>query len=276
MKYAICNETFQGWEWEPTCRRVAELGYDGIEVAPFTLAEDVRTIGASERAAIARSAQNKGLNVIGLHWLLVSPKGLSLTTQDDTVRVETRDYLAALADFCADIGGKILVLGSPAQRRIPVGDSAIVAADRLEQCLRPALERAERHGLTVCLEPLPPPEADFILNLRQAVELIERFRHPSLRTIFDVKSASSEGIPLPELIRDFAPWIAHVHANDANRRGPGFGDTDFVPVLTTLRDIGYDGYISIEVFDYSPDPTTIAREGLAYLRRCEAAAQEAP
>jgi sugar phosphate isomerase/epimerase len=274
MRYAICNETFQGWDWERTCTHVAELGYQGIEIAPFTLNDDVRAIGPGARAELIRAAHRTGLDIVGLHWLLVSPKGLSITTQDEAVRTETATYLAALADFCADVGGKILVLGSPAQRRIPPGDDAEVAADRLEQCLQPVLERAEKQGLTLCLEPLPPPEADFILNLRQAVDLVKRFQHPALRTIFDVKSASSEGVPLPELIQEFAPWIAHVHANDANRRGPGFGDTDFFPVLNALRQIGYNGYVSIEVFDYSPDPTTIARQGLAYLRRCEAGARE--
>jgi sugar phosphate isomerase/epimerase len=270
MRYAVCNETFQGWEWERTCRHVAELGYEGIELAPFTLADDVRRLDAAARAEIGRVARGAGLDVVGLHWLLVSPKGLSITTDDEAVRTETAAYLASLADFCADIGGKLLVLGSPAQRRLPPGATAETAAQRLGQCLEPALVRAALHGLTLCLEPLPAPEADFVLNLRQAVELIERFDHPALRTIFDVKSASSEGKPLPTLIREFAPWIAHVHANDANRRGPGFGDTDFLPILSALNEIGYDGSVSIEVFDYSPDPTTIARDGLAYLRRCEA------
>jgi sugar phosphate isomerase/epimerase len=61
--------------------------------------------------------------------------------------------------------------------------------------------------------------------------------------------------------------VAHVHANDANRRGPGFGETDFGPIAKTLADIGYKGWVSVEVFDYSPDPETIARQSLAYLQQ---------
>jgi sugar phosphate isomerase/epimerase len=275
MKYAICNETFQGWAWADTCRQVAELGYDGIEVAPYTLAEDVRSLGPQARRTIADTARQAGLEIVGLHWLLVSPKGLSVTTDDAGVRAETTDYLAALVDFCHDLGGHVMVLGSPAQRRLPPGNSAQeradLAAQRLQACLKPALERAAAHDIVLCLEPLPPPDADFILTLRQAVDLVERFDHPVLRTIFDVKSASSQGTPLPDLIREFAPQIAHVHANDVNLRGPGFGDTDFVPILATLQQVGYGGYVSVEVFDYTPDPITIARESLAYMRRCEAA-----
>jgi D-psicose/D-tagatose/L-ribulose 3-epimerase len=141
----------------------------------------------------------------------------------------------------------------------------------LQACLEPALARAAEQEIVLCLEPLPGPEADYILTLRQAVTLVERFNHPALRTIFDVKSASSEGRPLPDLIREFAPWIAHVHANDVNRRGPGFGATDFAPIMAALHEIGYGGYVSVEVFDYTPDPVTIARDSLAYMRRCEAA-----
>jgi sugar phosphate isomerase/epimerase len=273
MKTAICNETFQNWDWAETCRQVAESGYDGIEVAPFTLTEDVRSVSSQARRDYADTAQRAGLSVVGLHWLLVSPKGLSVTSREEKVRLETSNYLAALVDFCADLGGRIMVFGSPAQRRIPEGEDASVAAERLQACLEPALARAESQKITLCLEPLPGPEADFILTLREAVTLVQKFDHPALKTIFDVKSASSEKADLSDLIHEFAPWIAHVHANDANRRGPGFGSTDFVPILSALRSVGYQDYISIEVFDYSPDPITIARESLAYLKRCEASAQ---
>lgn len=269
MKYAICNETFQGWDWEATCRHVAELGYAGIELAPYTLAEDVRRIGHSERTAVARAAESAGLQIVGLHWLLVSPKGLSLTTDEDAVRTETAAYLAALADFCADVGGRIMVLGSPAQRRIGDGQTRAAAVGRLEESLAPALEMCQRHGVTLCLEPLPGPEADLVLTLDEAVTIVDEIGHPSLKTIFDVKSASSEGRPLPELIREFAPHIAHVHANDANRRGPGFGETDYRPILSSLTDVGYRGFVSVEVFDYTADATTIARDSLAYMRACE-------
>ena len=119
--------------------------------------------------------------------------------------------------------------------------------------------------ITICLEPLPAPEANYLLTLSEAVSLMERLDHPAAKTIFDVKSASSEGVPLPELVERFAPYIAHVHANDANRRGPGFGETDFRPVLAALDRVGYGGWVSVEVFDYSPDPQTIATESLGYL-----------
>jgi sugar phosphate isomerase/epimerase len=268
MKFAICNETFQGWDWARTCSFISALGYDGVEIAPFTLAEDVRSLTPGARRTIRQMAADAGLDIVGLHWLLVSPKGLSATTNEEPVRRETSDYLLALVDFCAELNGKVLVFGSPRQRTIPDGATREQTTARFLDTVRPALERAGRSGIAICFEPLPPPEADFLLTLAEARELVQQAAHPAARTIFDVKSASSEGRPLEDLVREFAPLIAHVHANDANRRGPGFGETDFRPVLRALRDAGYAGYVSVEVFDYSPDPETIARESLRYLRAC--------
>jgi sugar phosphate isomerase/epimerase len=275
FKYAICNETFEGWEWEATCQRVAECGYHYIEVAPFTLAEDIRTLDADARQRLRKTADSCGLTVVGLHWLLVSPTGLSITSDDAAVRQSTSDYLTALVDFCADLGGTTMVLGSPAQRRLPALASCAgrlpvdVAVERLTFVLSPALQRCQKRAVTLCLEPLPAPEADFVLTLQEAVNIIARVDHPCFRTMLDIKSASSELLSIPELIRKYHPLIEHVHANDTNRRGPGFGEVDFVPILQTLNAVGYDGLISIEVFDYTPDPVTIAQQSLDYLKLCQ-------
>lgn len=266
MRFSICNETFQGWDWERTCRFVQETGYEGIEIAPFTFEEDVHNLAPKRRQEIRRIADSFGLPITGLHWLLVSPKGLSVTSDDAALRQKTSHYLCELARLCADLGGSIMVFGSPAQRRLPPDGSPETAARRYCETLLPALDIAAQHGITICVEPLPPPEADFILTLAEATKIISRLDHPAARTIFDVKSACSEDRALTELIREFAPHIAHVHANDANRRGPGFGDTDFGPVLGALKEIGYNGWVSVEVFDYSPNPETIARESLKTLR----------
>lgn len=268
MKLAICNETFQNLDWATTCRLTAQASYDGIEIAPFTLAKDIRTLDRDDRASIRATALQSGLEIVGLHWLLVSPDGLSLTAPDADTRHFTASYLANLVDLCSDLGGKILVLGSPKQRRIPVGETPEIATARLITGLEPALARCLSRDITLCLEPLPPPEADLILTLAEATDVTRKRNHPHLRTILDVKSATSDLAPIPDLIAQYAPDIAHFHANDANRRGPGTGTTDFVPILAALKKLNYSGYISVEVFDYSPDAETIARESIAYLKSC--------
>jgi sugar phosphate isomerase/epimerase len=265
MRFSICNETFRDWSWEESCKAAANAGYSGIEVAPFTLADDIRNLNATERKNIRDAAQTYGLEIVGLHWLLVSPSGLSCTDPDPAVRQNTREYMKALVDFCADMGGKVMVFGSPKQRLIASGETKETTSQMLLETLKPSLSFAEEYGISICLEPLPAEETNFLLTLQDAVDLIAKSESNACKTILDVKSASVETSPIPELIERFQHIIAHVHANDANRRGPGFGETDFRPILSSLKSIEYTGWVSVEVFDYSPDPITIAQKSLACL-----------
>jgi D-psicose/D-tagatose/L-ribulose 3-epimerase len=265
QRFAICNETFGNWPWEQVCRFVAETGYQGIEIAPFTFASAVTEISADERRVIREQARDAGLEIVGLHWLLASPKGLHIHSRDSELRQRTVDYLKALIDFAGDVGAPVMVFGSPAQRRLEDGD-AQGAWERTQDSYRQVLPTLGARGVTLCQESLPAPEADFIQTAAEAARMVEEIGHPSFRLMLDVKSMCSEDRPAAELIREYAPLVKHFHANDANRRGPGFGDTDFRPIAAALRDVGYAGWVSVEVFDYTPDPETIARESLRYLR----------
>ncbi|GIW79210.1 MAG: tagatose 3-epimerase [Gemmatales bacterium] len=272
MRYAICNETFDGWDHARVCRLVADLGYTGLELAPFTLAPLITDVSPETRKTIRRQAEECGLQIIGLHWLLAKTEGLHLTSPDETVRQRTADYLVALADCCRDLGGELMVFGSPAQRRIPSGATREQAADYALDTLRRAAPGIAKAGIFFCLEPLSPPEADFINTCSEAIELLDRLDHPNFVLHLDVKAMSTDVAPAPELIRRYAARTGHFHANDANRRGPGFGSTDFVPIFQALKDAKYNGWVSVEVFDYSPDPETIARESIRYMKECEAKA----
>jgi sugar phosphate isomerase/epimerase len=269
MRYAICNETFDGWEHARVCGHVAELGYTGLEVAPFTLAPLITDVTAEKRAELRRTAEAAGVTLIGLHWLLAKTTGFQLTSPDAAVRKATGDYLAELVRCAADLGGDILVLGSPLQRKIPDGftrqQATDFALDSLSHCL-PALTDT---GVKLCLEPLTPKETDFMNTAAEAVELIGRLAHPNVKLHLDVKAMTAEPQSAPDTIRGFAAHTYHFHANDPNLRGPGFGDADFRPIFAALKETGYSGWVSVEVFDYTPDPDTIARESIRYMRACE-------
>ena len=272
MRYAICNETFEGWDHERVCRFVAGLGYEGLEVAPFTLAPRVTDVTPERRALLRRQAEDCGLKIIGLHWLLARTEGLQLTSPDAAVRQRTADYLAELARCGRDLGGDLMVFGSPAQRRVPAGATRAQATDYAVDTFRRALPGVVESGANLCLEPLSPPEADFINTCAEAVEILDRLDHPNFVLHLDVKAMATEDSPATDLIRRYADRAGHFHANDPNRRGPGFGSTDFVPIFRALKESPYRGWVSVEVFDYSPDPETIARESLRYMRECEARA----
>jgi sugar phosphate isomerase/epimerase len=270
MRYAICNETFEGWDHARVCRTVAELGYTGLEVAPFTLAPRITDVTAAQRKQLRAEAESAGLRIIGLHWLLAKTEGLHLTSPDPAVRQRTAEYLVELAKACRDLGGDLMVFGSPAQRKILAGVTREQAIDYAVDSFKRALNGFVAAGVRLCLEPLAPAEADFIQTAAEACVIIDRINHPNFVLHLDVKAMSSEKASIPELIRTHAARTGHFHANDANRRGPGFGATDFVPIFRALKETKYTGWVSVEVFDYTPDPVTIARESIRYMRECEA------
>ena len=271
MKYAICNETFGGWDHARVCARAAELGYTGLEVAPFTLAPRITDVTAARRAELRRQAEAAGVRIIGLHWLLAKTEGFHLTSPDAATRKRTGEYLAELAHAAADLGGDILVLGSPVQRNLADGmtreQGDDFALDTLSHCL-PALERDRVY---LCLEPLTPAETNFMTSAAEGVALAQRLAHPFVKLHLDVKAMAAEAEPTPDVIRANRAYLHHFHANDPNLRGPGFGDVDFKPIFQALRDVNYTGWVSVEVFDYTPDPDTIARESIRYMRETAAA-----
>lgn len=273
FRYAICNETYQDWPHDRVCEAVAATGYTGLELAPFTFAPRITDLSTTRRTEIRRQAESQGLSIIGLHWLLAKTEGFMITSPDAEVRKRTGLYLAELAKCCRDFGGELLVLGSPLQRKIPPGATRAQAEDFALDSLRHVLPELERQRVFLCLEPLAPSETDFMQTAAEGKAMMDRLAHPWVKLHLDVKAMSSESKPVPSVIREFAPWMQHFHANDANRRGPGFGQTDFVPIFQALKDVNYTGWVSVEVFDYTPDAETIARESLRHMRECEAKLQ---
>ena len=267
-RYAICNELFEGWPLEEVAAFVAEVGYEGLELAPFTLSPDVRQVGPADRKAIRQAIESAGLKVVGLHWLLACTEGLQLNDPDPRVRERTTQYLLALIDFCSDLGGEVLVFGSPQQRSLRPGWTPGQAFSSTVEIFRRCGERAEARGVVFCLEPLTTQETDFITTASEAASMVRQVRHPGFQMMIDVRAMCYEARSTPEVIRQVAPYIRHVHLNDPNLLGPGMGDIDFGPILRTLREVGYEGWLSVEPFDFSPGPERIARESLAYLKSC--------
>ena len=268
MRFAICNELFENLPLAEVARTCADLGYEGLELAPFTLGPHPSALTTSERRQLRLDVEAAGTKVVGLHWLLARTTGFHLTAPEPAIRQRTAVRLAELAELCRDLGGELLVLGAPQQRSLPPGmptsEGMRLAADTLAQVL-PALER---HQVDLCLEPLGPSETNFLNTCAEAVALAQSLDHPRVRLHLDVKAMASETVPITDLIRQYGSLARHFHANDPNRRGPGFGALDFMPLFAALKEVGYRGWVSVEVFDYSPDPLTIARESLRTMRRC--------
>jgi D-psicose/D-tagatose/L-ribulose 3-epimerase len=271
MKYALCNEVIREMSFAEQCAYCAELGYMGIELAPFTLDDEPHLLSTARRAEVRRTAEAAGIEIVSLHWLLVTPEGLSITDEDAAVRARTVEVLKALIEMCAEVGGKVLVHGSPAQRRLPLSGDQDAARQHGIDSLAALADTAQIAGVTYCIEALAPPEANFITSIAEAAEIVDTIASPAMRTMLDCCAARTESETRAELIDRWLPsgHIAHVQVNDANRRGPGQGDVEFHPVLAALERHGYDGVIAVEPFDYVPDGPGCAARAIGYLRGVE-------
>lgn len=268
MKYAFCSEVFKG-PIESTIRHLAEIGYDGIEIAPFNVAEDVEEVSAKRRTEIRNVARECGLDIVGLHWLLVSPAGLHITTPDEGLRRRSWSYLHALGRFCSDLGGKVMILGSPAQRNLVEGDTLEAATERVVEPLRKLGEELSGLGVRLLLEPLDPEQTDFLSRAVDAVDLAQRVDHPQIGYMMDTRALSHMEGGVLENIREFGQGAGHYHVNEPDGKGPGMGDFDFAPVLAALKKARFLGWVSAEPFQYEPDSLTVARTALETLREAE-------
>ena len=267
MRYAICNETFGDWPLAKACECAASCGYTGLEIAPFTLATLATDVPAPARAEIRRTLDAAGLDCVGLHWLLAKTEGFHVTHPDPAVRSRTVAYLGELARLCSDLGGRVLVFGSPKQRSLLPGVSHKQATDHLHEVFSRLVPVLESTSTVVALEPLSPVETDVLTTAAETCRLIERIGSPHVRLHLDVKAMASEPLTIPQIIHASARHLEHFHANDVNLQGPGFGDVDFVPIFRALAEVGYPGWVSVEVFDYTPGVERLARESIEYMLR---------
>lgn len=269
MKLALCNEVLRERPFAEQCRLAAAIGCTGLELAPFTLAADPTTLGEAQAAECRHIAADHGLAISSLHWLLVQPAGLSLSTRDEALRSRTVSLLERLIDFAAACGAPVLVHGSPAQRSPQAGQSVADALARCEAVWEQLARRAQQAGVVYCIEPLSRAETPVLNTLAEAAAMVDRIGSPALRTMFDLSSASATEAEAPaELLARYlaSGHIAHVQLNDRNRRGPGQGDTPVAPVLRVLHAADYRGWIALEPFEYVPDPLACAAASAAYVR----------
>lgn len=269
MKIALCNEVLRDMEFAAQCDYAAALGYDGLEVAPFTLSNEPHLLRAEKRAGFRRAASDAGIVVTGLHWLLVAPAGLSLNGPDAPLRQRTLDVMLRLVELCAELGGTVLVHGSPVQRSVADGDDKQAAWHRAQESFVKVGEAAAKAGVTYCLEPLSRRETNFINTVEEAVRMVRAVDQPAFRTMVDTSAAgATEAGSVDALLDRWLPTgqIAHVQINDRNRRGPGEGSDRFGPIFATLQRHGYDRVVAVEPFVYEPDGAACAARAIGYVR----------
>lgn len=269
MKLALCNEVLREHPFAEQCRLAAAIGCTGLELAPFTLAEDPQALTEADGERLRAIAADHGLAISSLHWLLVAPAGLSLATPDAALHRRTVDFLAQLVRLARACGAGVLVHGSPQQRSPAPGQTVADALARCEQGWARLAGLAQAAGVIYGIEPLSRAETPVLNTQAEAAAVIDRIGSPALRAVFDLSAAAQTEAedPAAVLSRHLASGhVAHVQLNDRNRRGPGQGDTPVAPVLRALRDQGYAGWVALEPFVYEPAPLACAAASAAYVR----------
>jgi sugar phosphate isomerase/epimerase len=271
VKLALCNEMFGDRDQEAVFATIAESGFQGVEIAPFTLAEKASDITLERRDELVRAAERNGIQIIGLHWLLVTPKGLHITTPDAAVRRRSFDYLCELVNLAGDLGGEALVLGSPKQRSLMPGQDRDEAMHNVAQGMRRVGEVAEKRGIRFCLEALHPDETNFLNTVEDVVELLSLIDSPGIRYMLDVKAMSGMPGSIVDRVLRYGRDAGHVHVNEPSGLGPGMGGFSFDEVMKAIQTSGFPHWVSVEPFDYKPDPETVGRTAFKTLKAALAA-----
>lgn len=265
FRHSTCNEVYGKLPLAEVCRSIRRIGYTGIEIAPFTLADNPADLSAEVRREHRDTIQSEGLTFVGLHWLMVSPKGLHVTTPDSALREKSWRHIRDLIDLCADLGdGGVMVFGSPHQRSTQ-GIGVVEATRNYIEGLAGVAPHAEARGVTILVEALPNSQSDVINTLADAALIVDEIGSPAVRTMFDTHNAEDETDSHPAIVERYFPMIRHIHVNEMDGRHPGAGDYDFLSLFKTLRRLEYQGWISLEAFDFTPGPETVASESLRYL-----------
>jgi D-psicose/D-tagatose/L-ribulose 3-epimerase len=266
FRHSVCNEAFEKWSFAEVCKAVRGIGYTGLEISPFTLAENPADIGAAQRREYRGILQSEGLAFVGLHWLMVSPKGLHVTGPDAALRARSWQHIRDLIDLCADLGdGGVMVFGSPKQRCATGGLTREEATRNYIEGIASVAPHACGRGVTILVEALPSGQCDVVQTLAEAAAIVREVASPAIRTMFDVHNAVDEVEPHAVLVDRYFDIIRHVHVNEMDGRHCGTGDYDYKPVLEVLRRRGYAGWISLEAFDFTPGPERLAAESLRHL-----------
>ena len=273
FKYSMCNESMRDMPWAEQCRIVGEAGYQGIEIAAFTLVkESVEELDAAARAKMVQEMKSAGLECVGLHWLLSPPPpGLHFTTPDASIRATTVGYLNSLIDFCGDLGGTVMIFGSPKQRNtmdISIEEATKYFTDGLGQ----TADHAQKRGVQILIEPLDKTQTDVTNTSAEAEKIVKELNHPAIQTMFDFHNTLNETEPFDVLIKKYFPIIKHIHVQEMDGKYLGTGDavTRYVKAFQTLKDLKYNRWVSLEVFDFTPGGVTIANESIAVLKQIEA------
>jgi D-psicose/D-tagatose/L-ribulose 3-epimerase len=252
--------------------RIKEAGFDGVELPLINLAE-------VDAAAIRRALDE---NQLECTFCSVIPSGLSAISDDSGVRSQTRAHLESCIQVAAEAGGKLIAgpIYSPVGY-LPGRRRNSDEWNRAIECYQSLGDKLEKNDVTLAIEPLNRFEAYFLNTAEDVAALCEAVGNPRVGVLFDTFHANIEEKDVPGAYRSLGRHLKHVHTCENDRGTPGTGHVDWKGVFAALREMKYDGWLTIESFgfalgelsaaasiwrDLAPTPESIAFEGIKFLR----------
>lgn len=240
----------------------SDLGYDGVELH-LRYATDV------DRTAVRELSRHYGLDIPTLGTgMAAGEDGLTFSDPDIEIRRKAVERVKGHIDLAAEVGSAVTIgilsgkVGSDTEKR------RINRAAALE-CLAQVCAMAQSAGVIILLEPLNRYECDYICTLEDGLGVITELDAPNLRLLADTFHENIEEADIAASLRAVAGYLGHVHLVDSNRQAPGHGHLDVRSVLSTLKEIGYEGYLSFEVLPL-PDCRQALEDGLRLVKSIQA------
>lgn len=267
MKFSVSNIALTAYDHSSELGYLPELGFSGLEVAPSRIWRDTwRGLTATEVTDYRRQVEKAGLSVVGLHSLFYDHPDLGLFKTPEK-RAESMNFLEHLSEVCRDLGGRTLIYGGGRKRGDrPKDEARAEALDFFgELCTH-----IEGHGTCFCFEPLGPNDTDFINSAMESLSIVHDVASPALRVQLDAKALVKNAEANIDTFRAVAPMLVHYHANEPGLGVIGTsGQVDHAALGALLREINYDGYVSVEQrLLNDADPLTDVAKSANQLKVC--------
>ena len=275
MKYGVnlmVWTTHIGKQYDGLLARIREWGFDGVE--PFLSEEEPPDITSLKRTLDGLDLERTSCSVL--------PRGAHLVSSEPEVRARGVAYLNRCVERTAELGASLMCGPLYAGLGVMTGTRRTNEEwKRAVEGLQAVARRAQELGVTLCLEPLNRFETYFLNTLSDASKLIQEIGSPNVRIHFDTFHANIEEQNPADALRAVAKDLGHVHFSENDRGTPGTGHVDWHGILSVLREVGYDGWVTIESFaqpepelasaasiwrDLAPSGDELAVQGLNFIR----------
>lgn len=268
MKFAVSTIALTAFDHTVELAGLPALGIEAVEVAPSRAWRDTwKGLTAGDVARYRKAIEAAGLGVVGLHSLFYDQPRLGLF-KAPMERAETLDFMEHLSAVCRDLGGRTLIYGGGRKRGRVSEAAARAEAIAFMGELAP---RIEGHGTCFCFEPLGPNDSDFINSALDSLQIVDKVASPALRVQLDAKALVENDEATPATFAAVRPMLVHFHANQPGLGPLADGPVDHAAMGDMLRQIGYDGTVTIEQkMTDGADPLAGIAASAAVLKECYA------